>query len=405
MGPMTGDVAREHMPVYHVITPGDHYSPRTGSAIPTVVHGLATGAAQAGDADRLPQRVILQEGTFEPRYTSAIAIEYRGRPAPGRRRRIIDAALGTIGVARTGAVTYFQPVADALRDAPAGYVLAHNAPVLPWLLRAQRHRVVLYAHNDLLRSFSRREAGKMLGSVAAIVCVSESLASQLRERLPDHLHDRLRVVVNGVDTVQFTPAVQRGPGPLRVMFMGRAIPEKGADTLLEAAARLSRPDLEFVVVGSHGFDATATLSPFERRLREFADRVPGGVRFQPFVDRQRLPQLLQEADILTIPSRWPDPCPLTVGEGMATGLPVLAAEVGGIPEILGDAGTLFEPGDAAALASAIGRLADDPTLRVAQGKAARERARDRDWAWTWRRLAQVLDSMPATASARAEDAR
>ncbi len=388
-----GGGAGDQVPVYHVITPGDHFSARTGSAIPTVVHGLATGAAANGDIDRYPQRVVVQEGTFEPRYTSAAALTFRGVPAPGDRRRMIDAALGRLGVPRSGAAAYFRPVADALASAPRGVVLAHNAPIVPWLLRAQRHRVVLYAHNDVLRSFSRRESGRMLAGVSAIVCVSESLASQMREHLPAALHDRLRVVVNGVDTVQFTPAASRDPGPLRVMFMGRAISEKGADTLLEAAARLGRADIRFTVVGSHGFDADATLSPFEQRLRELALRVPGGVGFQPFVDRERLPQLLQDADILTIPSRWPDPCPLTVAEGMATGVPVVAARIGGIPEILGDAGVLFEPGDAAGLAAAIERLADDPELRAGRGAAALARARERDWRWAWRHLAEVLDAV------------
>lgn len=390
---MMGGGAERPIPVYHVITPGDHFSARTGSAIPTVVHGLATGAALNGDADRYPQWVVVQEGTFEPRYPSAAPLTFSGVPAPGDRRRMIDAALGRLGIPRGGAAAYFRPVADVLDGMPSGIVLAHNAPIVPWLLRSQRHRVVLYAHNDLLRSFSRRESGRMLSGVAAVVCVSESLASQMRDHLPAELHDRLRVVVNGVDTAQFTPATSRDPGPVRVMFIGRAISDKGADTLLEAAARLGRADLHFTVVGSYGFDAEATLSPFEQRLRELAGRVPGGVQFQPFVDRLRLPKLLRRADILTVPSRWLEPCGLTVGEGMATGLPVVAARIGGIPEVLGDAGILFEPGDAAGLAAAIEKLADDAGLRAERGGAALARARERDWRWAWHELAKVLDGV------------
>ena len=389
----------EPVPVYHVITPGDHFSPRTGSAIPTVVHGLASGAARAGDAERFPQYVVVEDGTYEPRYDSAVAVGYRGNAAPGARRRMVDAALGRVGLPRSGSASYFRPVADALAARPRGIVLAHNAPVLPSLLRDHPHRVVLYAHNDILRSYSSIEAGRALSSVAAIVCVSESLAAQIRGHLPPRLRERIRVVVNGVDTAQFRHRTERAPGPLRIVFMGRAIADKGADTLLEAAALLDRPDLEFVVVGSHGFDPAAALSPFEERLRELAARVPGRVRFEPFVERHRLPALLQDADILTVPSRWPDPCPLTVGEGMATGLPVVAARVGGIPEILGDAGVLFEPGAADELAAAIARLADDPDLRRERGEAALARARERDWTWTWRGLRAVLDILPDGARA------
>ncbi|MGN6127984.1 MAG: glycosyltransferase family 4 protein, partial [Humibacter sp.] len=311
------------VPVYHVITPGDHFSPRTGSAIPTVVHGLATGAAIAGDAGRHPQRVVLQGDTYTPRYDSASIVDYVGVPAPGSRARVVDAGLARIGMPRRGAADYFRPATESLRDQPPGIVLAHNAPIVPWLMREQQHETVLYAHNDVLRSYSRSEASRVLSDAARIVSVSDSLAAQLREHLPRSLHDRVRTVVNGVDTDQFTPVDVRAPGPLRVMFLGRAIPEKGADILLEAAALVDDRDIEYVVVGSHGFDPKAVLSPYEQRLRELAGAARGTVRFEPFVDREHLPELVRRADIMVNPSRWPDPSPLTVGEGMAAGLTII----------------------------------------------------------------------------------
>src|SRR6185437_4580822 len=103
------------------------------------------------------------------------------------------------------------------------------------------------------------------------------------------------------------------------------------------------------------------------------------VRFEPFVDREQLPELVRRADILVIPSRWPDPCPLTVGEGMAAGLPIVAARSGGIPELLGDAGALFDPGRPEELADAIGRLSASPELRQSYATAARDRAVRHDW--------------------------
>ena len=380
-------------PVYHVITPGDHYSPRTGSAIPTVVDGLATGARLAGDAAHRPQFVVVQDDTYRPRYDSAAAVEFRGVPAPSSRARLLDAVSGRMGLPRRGAAAYFRSAVEALRDREPGIVLAHNAPIVPRLLRDQPHAPVLYAHNDVLRSYSRAEASRVLGHAARIVSVSDALAAQLREHLPRSLHDRVRTVLNGVDTARFTPATEREAGPLRVMFLGRAIPEKGADILLEAAALVARTDFEYLVVGSHGFDPGAEFSPFEQRLRELAARAPSPVRFEPFVDRARLPALLRRADVLVLPSRWPDPCPLTVGEGMATGLPIVAARRGGIPELLGDAGILFDPDHPAELAGALGRLVDDAGQRADRAAAALARARERNWTWAWRRLGAVLDEL------------
>lgn len=380
-------------PIYHVITPGDHFSPRTGSAIPTVVHGLATGAAAAGDTHRYPQHVVVQRDTYRPRYASAEAIEFDGRAAPSARRRTVDAALARFGLARRGSAAYFEPATAALQERAPGIVLAHNAPIVPWLLRASAHVPVLYAHNDVLRSFSRAEASRVLGDAALIVSVSDALAGQLRAHLPRSLHERIRTVVNGVDTRQFTPADEREAGPLRVMFVGRMVPDKGADILLEAAIAAGRPDLEYIVVGSRGFDAGAQLSPHEKRLRELAALLPGRVRFEPFVDRERLPDLIRRADVLVVPSRWPDPGTLTVGEGMATGLPVVAARIGGIPELVGDAGLMFDPARPTDLAAIMSRLADDPALRHERGQSGLARAQARDWRWAWQHLARVLEEI------------
>ena len=113
--------------------------------------------------------------------------------------------------------------------------------------------------------------------------------------------------------------------------------------------------------------------------------------FRPFTDRSALPALLASAHALVVPSRWREPAGLTVGEGMAAGAVVIASRVGGIPELLGDAGVLVRPDDPKALAAAMARVADDPAEREALARAGRARAEQRDWAWAWRLLRDVLD--------------
>ena len=305
--------------VVHVITPGDHFSPRTGSAIPTVVHGLSAAAAVDRREPGFEPYVLIDEATMHPRYGSATVLEYRGGGLPGRRERIADVILGRVGRQRTGAAKGFQPLADELMRRPRGIVIAHNAPVLPSLLEHSAHQIVLYAHNDLLRTYSRSEADRALGGVAAIVCVSESLAARTRRSVSPALAGRVRVVENGVDCVQFFPPEGRdedvGGRPLRVLFIGRMVPEKGADVLLRAAALTRRDDLEFVLVGSQGFDRGAELSTYERTLRELAQASSAPVRFEPFVDRESLPSLLRTADVLVVPSRWAEPSGLTAARG------------------------------------------------------------------------------------------
>ncbi|MET0302546.1 MAG: glycosyltransferase family 4 protein [Microbacteriaceae bacterium] len=375
-------------PVVHAITPGDHYSPRTGSAIPTVVHGIAAAALDAGAP---MQSVLLDSSTYRPRYPSAEAIEYTGAPFPSMPARVVDAALGRLGLPRRSATRAFQPLADAMRDREPSFLLAHNAPALPRLMSAEQHRTLLYAHNDILRTMGHAEAHRSLDTVPAIVCVSGALAEITAGRLPSALADRIRVVENGVDTTTFHPAAEPSTGSrLRVMFLGRMIPDKGADVLLKAAGLLDRDDLEIIVVGSAGFDREAPLTPYEESLRRLASDARSEVVFERFVDRSGVPDLLRTADVFVIPSRWPDPSPLTVGEAMATGAAVIGSRIGGIPEVIGDAGVVVAPDAPAELAAAIEHLADDPTDRARLGAAARRRAEERSWANTWTQLQSLL---------------
>jgi glycosyltransferase involved in cell wall biosynthesis len=379
--------------VIHVITPGDHFSPRTGSAVPTVVDGLARAAERVGSPRHA---VVIDESTYRPRYDSADIIEYTGAPWPGRLDRYLDAASGRLGLPRRGAARWFAPLAEALRAQPPAVVLAHNAPVLPWLLRESDHDVVLYAHNDLLGTYSKAECARRLGGVAAVVCVSESLAGRFRARLPRGLADRVRVVGNGADIERFAPAptpAGRSGDRLRVLFVGRVIPEKGVDVLLRAAGALDPDRVEVVVVGRPGFAADAPLSTYERELRELAAACRCPVRFESFVARPELPSLLRTADLFVVPSRWPDPAPLTVGEALASGLPTVASRIGGIPELLGDAGVLVAPDDPVALADALGALLADAACRRALAASARARAEAQDWGWSWRRLDDVLTTL------------
>lgn len=376
--------------IYHVLTPGDHYSPRTGSALPTVVHGLAKAANALGPAHEFPQKVLIAKDTYEPRYDSAEPLFYSSVPPPSRNHRYLDMALGRLGVPRRASAAYFGPIAERLEQEESGIVLAHNAPLLPWLMSASKHRVMVYAHNDLLRSFSRLESSRALKSMHRLICVSHALAHQLSASLSSELRDRIRVVSNGVDTEQFQPVAIRPPGPLRVMFLGRAIPEKGADILLTAAGQLQRHDIEYLIVGSHEFNREAAISKYEHRLRRLATATVSTVHFEPFVDRAELPALLRRADMIVIPSRWAEPSGLTVGEGLASGVPVIAAASGGIPEVLGDAGILFDPERPDELAKAIGSLADDPDRRRELGLAGRRRAERHDWTWSWQQLQTII---------------
>ena len=369
----------------HVITPGDHYSPSTGSATVSVVHGLS--AARPLDTPR--PAVVVAEGTYPDRYASADIIEFAERPSR-RYDRYADAVRSRLGGTRRRARDRYEAALEGQASWDPAFVIGHNAVQLIPSIDADRHVPVLYAHNDLLRTYARREAFETLSRAAAIIAVSSYLADRLRTSLPRELHDRIEVVVNGVDVAAFDSPPRSRRERLEVVLVGRLVPDKGADVLLDALIRLGRSDIHTTIIGSEGFDARAPLSPYERALRRVAEPLGDLVSFLPFQPRQRVTAFLGNADVVVVPSRWPDPCPLTVLEGMAAGAAVIASDIGGIPEVSGGAGLLVPAGNADALAEALASMAEEPSaLHQLQG-AARERSRRRDWSVVARELADVL---------------
>lgn len=377
--------------VIHAITPGDHFSPRTGSAIPTVVHGLASAAIAGGDARHA---VVLDRTTYRPRYESAEVIECEPSRRPSRRDYLLDAGQAFLGGRRPATAEYYRPVVEAVRALPPAILLAHNAPILPWLLRDTAHQVVVYAHNHLFGTYGRPELSRRLATAAAIVCVSEWLAERTRRRLPTRLRSRVHAVGNGVDVVSFHPATEEPRRAMkRVMYVGRVTPQKGVDVLVRAAASLNRQDIEVVIVGRPGFAPDAPLSDYELELRRLAARTRTRLSFEGFVDRTELPALLRTADAFVLPSRGAESWGLTAGEAMATGLPVVASRIGGVPEVIGDAGVLVEPDNPRALAAALASLISDSVERTRLGRAARARVEAHDWDWAWSRLRLVLTTI------------
>ncbi|MCK0111963.1 glycosyltransferase family 4 protein [Ornithinimicrobium sp. F0845] len=336
----------------HVITPGDHYSPRTGSAVVQVVHGIAEHT--------FPRPAVLVAcGTYPERYESAEVLEYPyRRKVPGRVGRVLDVARGRFGQPRNHARAEWRQVLGALPSAPS-MVIAHNGPALVGMI-PESHESVLYAHNSILHTYSRRETSTALGRVDHIVCVSNYIAEVTSERLPHGLRDRIAVIHNGVDIARFQALPRQDrQDKLRVLYVGRVVPWKGVHVLIKAIRALERDDLEVTILGSSGFDAAAPLTGYETRLRRVAENSKSKVQFMPFQPPAMVARIMREADVVVVPSVEPEPFGLTALEGLAAGATVVASDIGGLPEVVGKAGILIPPGDPAILAGVLERIVVD----------------------------------------------
>ena len=165
--------------VVHAITPGDHFSPSTGSAVVTVVHGLCYG----WPSEEIRPTVLVAAGTYADRYASAKILEYAQLP-PGRNDRYKDAMRAVARMPRKAAQAQYAAAVESQSSWEPSFVVGHNAVQLSSVVDTTRHAPVLYAHNDLLRSYSRRESQRALADTVAIVAVSDYLAGRLAESLP-----------------------------------------------------------------------------------------------------------------------------------------------------------------------------------------------------------------------------
>ena len=181
---------------------------------------------------------------------------------------------------------------------------------------------------------------------------------------------RVRVIYNGAPA----PARMNAPsGAVPVLlFLGRIDESKG---MPELVAALSRPDLK----GRPWRLVAAGIGEIARfRAEADARGIGERVDFLGWVGRERVEELLVEATMLVLPSRY-EGLPVAVIEAHAHGAPVIACPVGATDEIVidGETGLLVPPGDPDRLADAIVRLLDDPALRFRLGAAGRRLFEDR----------------------------
>lgn len=235
----------------------------------------------------------------------------------------------------------------------------HTAPGLRHRCRGPRSEAAIYALG------LHRQLAPLLEHADALVAVSAAQARTLEAfGLPP---SRATALLNFLPDAAFAAAPARPAGASSAepaayaLVSGRLVPEKGFDTAIAAARAAGVP----LVVAGDGPDAA--------RLRALASGAD--VRFTGRLEPDALADLRRAASVVLVPSRWEEPCPYSVSEAMADGVPVLASARGGLPEMVGAAMTLPE-GDTAAWAHAIRDLLTNPETRAAAGRSARRRARE-----------------------------
>ncbi len=203
-----------------------------------------------------------------------------------------------------------------------------------------------------------RQQAPLIEHCDQLVAVSEATAARLTELgLPAA---KTTVLHNFVRPQAFAEDSRAEAGEF-ALVAGRLVEEKGFDTAIAAARTAGVP---LVVAGA---------GPDETRLKALAGET---VTLTGMLPAERLRELRSRAAVVLAPSRWEEPCPYSVLDALSTGVPVLASDRGGLPELV-DADSRLAADDVGAWTEALSRLWHDPRLRSARGRQALERARER----------------------------
>jgi glycosyltransferase involved in cell wall biosynthesis len=220
---------------------------------------------------------------------------------------------------------------------------------------------LLGAIRALVLTFPRRWLCK---TVPANITISDHVATRLE--LP-----RTRTVYYGIEESPNALAEIAAPrqDAFRIAYVGRLVTEKGPTLLLEAAKYLTDDGFSFQL-------AFIGDGPERTRLEELADSL--GLRgFTIFAGDLRgsgLEEAVAAIDLVVMPSICEETAGLSAIEQMMRGRVVIVADIGGLTEVVGDAGLKFAPGDSRAIAACIRKVIDNPTLAVSLGRMALERA-------------------------------
>jgi glycosyltransferase involved in cell wall biosynthesis len=240
--------------------------------------------------------------------------------------------------------------------------------------------VILHLHNridELTKSFPLfPEFFKGIDLADVLITVSKDMMKYYREKGVEK--KKMRLIYNGVDTERYRYV--KKSKRLKILFVGNLVERKGVLYLIRAFNEIKSqlPGAELFIVGRKN-----EKSDYVKELRRNSTE---GVTFTGTVTEEELIRHYQSANILVHPALY-EAFGMTLVEAMSCGTPVIATKVGGIPEVLGDAGILIKPKNVEEIVKSVLKLADNRKLYDNLAKRSRERVEHH---FSWESVSQNL---------------
>lgn len=220
----------------------------------------------------------------------------------------------------------------------------HNRPYLVkyFTERLQKLPISFFYHNDPLEmkgSKTLQDRKFILQNVEKVFCVSKYIRDRFLLDIIDD-KNKVEVIYNGVDRINtILPKKNK-----KILFVGKLIPEKGIEIFLDMAIKLKQfyKDWTFEIVGDFSKKNNTLSNTFKNRIIKKINSLGKCGRFYGSLDYLETQKKFSKAAIVVVPSVWDEPFGLVVAEAMSNGAAIVASDVGGISEIVGQNGFLIK---------------------------------------------------------------
>ncbi len=260
--------------------------------------------------------------------------------------------------------------------------------------RVRKIPLVITTHSDAGRPHLQKRLFNAitplltLRQAQRVIAITKSEAMYLRSLGVQS--QRITVIPNGIDLAKFEGKNRRirNEESASILYVGRVYPEqKGLETLIRSISLISYSKRPIVNIVGEDWGGSASLLNLANKLK-----VQDRVKLLGRLDSDKLVQAYNSADLFVMPSLF-EPFGIVLLEAMASGLPVVASRVGGIPEVVkeGKTALLVPPGNPEELRTAIEELLSNDRLRRAMGNAGRARAGLFSWSLIIPRILRVYE--------------
>lgn len=244
--------------------------------------------------------------------------------------------------------TYSKEIAKRINNSYDKVIIEGDSSIIiPIAKKVDKEKIYFHIHHNPL-STNHNQFKKEISSINSVITVSEFISEAMKEcMIPKSV--QTVILKNCTDIQRFNKSryineriklrkqYEVNDEDIVIMFSGRPVPQKGIKELLLAFKSLCSKynNIKLLIVGNSGFGKEVTTE-FDKTLKDIAETIKEKVIFTGFIHNSKMPQIHAMGDIAVIPSIYDDPAPLVVMECMASGLPIITTDSGGIPEYIGN---------------------------------------------------------------------